>query len=239
MTSAGSLYAGIPVIARDLELVNPSGLGISSPSNITVERVAVRAKGGMVVEGKATARDFSIENTTIGIGLFEGSTLVLDRARLSGGTKGIVATGAAVTVEISNTLVYGTTHTAVELPTAAGSIEFSTIVYAGDDLAQVPHGLSCGSGLTVRSSIVWHRGSDALRPAIGGGCTLASVIAGNHPIPNAMAVDPFFVDEPNRDFHVKSNSPAKDAVDVGPSRDFEGDVRPTGLRFDIGADETP
>jgi hypothetical protein len=239
MTSAGSLSAGIPVTARDLEIVNPDGVGVTSPSSITLERVAVRAKAGMLVEGKATARDISIESTNIGIGLFEGTTLVLDRARVSGGSKGIVATGAAMTVEISNTLVYGTTLTAVELPSAAGSIEFSTIVYAGDDLAQVPHGLSCGSALTVRSSIVWHRGSDALRPAIGGGCALVSVIAGNHPIPNAMAVDPFFVDEPNSDFHLKSNSPAKDVVDVGPSQDFEGGVRPTGLRFDLGADETP
>jgi hypothetical protein len=54
-----------------------------------------------------------------------------------------------------------------------------------------------------------------------------------------MNVDPKFVDAPNRDYHIAPTSPARDAVDTGPSTDFEGDPRPRGAKFDIGADEAP
>lgn len=52
-----------------------------------------------------------------------------------------------------------------------------------------------------------------------------------------MNVDPRFVDSGARDYHLGANSPARDVVDVGPAADFEGDARPIGPRFDLGADE--
>jgi hypothetical protein len=45
------------------------------------------------------------------------------------------------------------------------------------------------------------------------------------------------VNPANNDFHLGPNSPARDAVDAGPTLDFEGDPRPRGDRFDLGADE--
>ena len=54
-----------------------------------------------------------------------------------------------------------------------------------------------------------------------------------------MNVDPRFVDPVVRDYHLSAGSPARDAVNAGPATDFEGDPRPRGSRFDLGADEAP
>lgn len=54
-----------------------------------------------------------------------------------------------------------------------------------------------------------------------------------------MNVDPLFVNPSTADLHLRSDSPARDVVDDGPGVDFEGDPRPQGARFDLGADEAP
>jgi hypothetical protein len=64
-------------------------------------------------------------------------------------------------------------------------------------------------------------------------------IVSNAPAPGITNVDPQCVNRAGGNYHIQSTSPAKDAVDTGPAFDFEGDPRPHGLRFDIGADEAP
>ena len=74
--------------------------------------------------------------------------------------------------------------------------------------------------------------------AVQGGATLVSTIVGPTGVAGASNSDPQFVDRAGHDYHIAPTSPAKDAVDSGPAFDFEGDPRPRGARFDIGADET-
>lgn len=70
----------------------------------------------------------------------------------------------------------------------------------------------------------------------------------DHPSPGTVAfpdmtgwvtgVDPLFVNPAGNDYHIQSTSPAKDAgVDAGVTDDVDGDTRPQGVGFDIGADE--
>ncbi len=52
--------------------------------------------------------------------------------------------------------------------------------------------------------------------------------------------DPAFVDPANGDYHIGAASPAADAgIDSGIPADVDGDPRPAGSGFDIGADERP
>ena len=71
-------------------------------------------------------------------------------------------------------------------------------------------------------------------------CNFSSSIVSNVVAPPGTTnVDPQFVNRAAKDYHLKATSPAKDAVDAGPATDFEGDPRPRGTKFDIGADEAP
>src|SRR5262249_4109257 len=118
----------------------------------------------------------------------------------------------------------------------AGSLDFVTIADTGT-MSTVNAGLTCAAPtFQVRSSIIWTPGSN--RPA-SNACAFSSTIAGPMGVGGAMNTDPRFVSAVANDYHLNANSPAIDAVDVGPELDFEGDPRPRGDRFDLGADEAP
>jgi hypothetical protein len=80
----------------------------------------------------------------------------------------------------------------------------------------------------------------------GGGCVFDyNLVTPTTPLPGTNTIstnttgDPLFVDEANRNFHLKLGSPAIDAADpkVSSGHDFDGVLRPQGKYLDIGAFE--
>jgi hypothetical protein len=237
----GSLFnASMQVTIRDVQLQSPSGtaLAVRSTAQSRVERVRILpGSRGMSVGGPLSVKDVLIEDA-VAFGILMGvdTMLTMDRVVIKGGGKGITAGGYGPIVQISNLLVYGTKDLALDLAYVnGGMITSSTIANSGTDAGTGPRAVSCSSNVTLRSSIVWAPGTTARFPVEG--CNLVSVIAGPTSVPGAANSDPKFVDAAAGDFHIGPSSPARDVVDTGPATDFEGDARPQGARFDIGADE--
>ena len=228
----------VPVVIRHIDLDSHSNtlvVGGVEPSLVE----DVRIHSGFIwlyVQAPVTARDLLVENTAYGINV--GSTqLTLDRAKIFMNENGLRADGAAV-VNGTNLLLYGSRLRAIEWTSGTGgTIAFSTIADSGSGVTAGPRGVACANGMTLKSVIVWVPGADARVPFEN--CNVVNTIAGPSNAAGATNVDPKFVDVASHDYHISSTSVARDAVDEGPGTDFEGDARPRGAKFDIGADEAP
>jgi hypothetical protein len=231
-----SLQVLLSVTVRDLEFFNVGGQGVKLGGNssmVLAERLKVHGgTGGISTNGVATLHDIFIEDATNA--LTAVGPLTIDRLVIRRGVFGI-ATNAAISINISNALIAGTSDRAIDVPLASGTIASSTIADSGMDAGTGARAVNCGTALAVRSSIIWAPGITSRVPIEG--CGITSSIAGPTSVAGAMNVNPQFVAAGSGDYHLAANSPARDAVDTGPSTDFEGDQRPQGARFDIGADE--
>jgi len=195
----------------------------------------VKATGtGILVGANGILSDVEIADADTAI-YIDGSThLSLDRVIIHGGFKAVRAGTAGANVDIKNLLVFDTAGVALDVPGATGTIAFSTIADSANSTS--PSEVNCSNGLMLQASIVWTPQSPTIA-SIAGGCTLSSVIAGPAAVSGAMNMNPMFTDEVHRDYHLAPNSPARDVLDSGPTTDFEGDTRPQGSGYDLGADE--
>jgi hypothetical protein len=234
-TGDGSLFSlAVPTTIRNLNIVFPSGTAIDVIAPSILENLTIDAGYGMRVTGTATMSGVRIKAFYTSVHVT--GTLIADRAVLQGGNAGIIAEDGA-RVDITNMLVSNTSNVGINLVGTTGSMDFISVVDTGSESSVSTAGVYCSfSDVTIKSSILWTPAS--AHPSLAG-CTIATTsIVGPRFVPptNGINVDPRFIPADN-DYHLSMDSPAKDFVDVGPVTDFEGDARPSGVRFDLGADE--
>lgn len=235
-TSGENCFLGfsLPVWIRDMTLTADAiGTAICLfAGQSTLERVETSAGYGVQTAVGATIRQFRQVGGIEAI-LFSGS-LVLDGAVIDGCRTGI-ENGSSASLQVSNALIFGTTARAFALDDAASGTITSTTIATDGSTGTGSRAITCPSTVLLRSSIVWSINSGAQQPIAG--CSVMDVIAGPTVVAGTMNVDPMFVDATHGDYHLGTESPARDAVDTGPPVDFDGDARPQGARYDIGADE--
>jgi uncharacterized repeat protein (TIGR01451 family) len=188
--------------------------------NIFVSKVTVsgntivgNAHGGLnLTESDATVvNNLVADNGEVGIGIARASVHLLHNTVARNG-KGSYS-GVSVFDEVG---IYSTAYLS------------NTILVGHTTGVQVSPGNTATLEATLWGTDAWSNGNDW-----GGGGT---IITGT-PALNYWG-DPAFVDPDNGNYHISASSVARDAgIDAGLAEDADGDPRPMGHGYDLGADE--
>ena len=236
------IAAGAQLVVEGLTTGAAGKEVVISHGDLTLFRVHIDAgsRGVDVRRGTTRILESMIETCRIGV-LVRSATAEIARSWIRGNTDGGIDLADAAST-ITNTLVTGNGSS----QSAIGGVRFGSTralsVFRFNTVANNvattfnPGGINCQNAVTIDSTIVANNGSTQLGFNCVARYTLytGGVVGGDT---NIMGF-PEFVD-PGKDFHLKPQSPARDAAspDAVDPLDFDGDPRPLGERRDIGADE--
>lgn len=227
-TAVVEIQSTADVAIYDVAIRCTTAIGISqlATSTLTVERCKIDGCApGIAYTGPLSVSRSIIENNPGGgISIFSGSPLVS-------------ITNSFIVHNGSTTAAFG----AVSLgtPPAGSRFEFNTVVdNAADSGGAAAGGVSCASGLELRHDIIARNAlgadvNDAIANVAGAcGSTQSYVSADLVPL---KFVAP---DAGLPDYHLTAGSSAIDRpITTSVAVDFDGDPRPIGMGYDIGADE--
>jgi hypothetical protein len=248
----------------DLTIANGlgnTGIGISLPAGNSASLSLLRAivtnntGGGILSTGGTVNISQSTVSGNTGGGVFAtGADVTVLRSRISQNAKGGLSLSGSQ-FDITNTFIVGNggggaTFGGIAIDAigqnapAPHRVDFNTIS-ANLGPAGANLGIACGTvltPLTLSNNIIYMNiVSGAGRQVAGINCTTAYSDVGPDGATGTgnINTDPMFVNAAQSDFHIMATSPAKDTADPGAvlASDVDGDVRPQGLRSDMGADE--
>jgi uncharacterized repeat protein (TIGR01451 family) len=216
------IQSGTPLIAANTILSGTASHGGGIYNNVGSPRLKANIiSSNTAVNGGGFFSDGGIPTTL--------NNVFRDNRAVSGGWGGGLANNISSTVVVQNDVFYHNTAASGGGLVNAGTLLVTNAIIFSNTANTSGGALYNYSGSTVidHSDVVGNTGGDYFTST------------GRITVTNSISVAPLFQDAPSGDFHLQAASPARDAgttlADV--SDDFDGQARPFGPDYDMGADE--
>jgi hypothetical protein len=236
----------------------PSGIGLSLPAGNTASVVLGRVTisnnigGGISSTGGTIAVSLSAINGNAGGGInATGGSVTVSRSSITGNTGSGISLSQSQ-FDITNSIIASNGGPSASVggvrldQTNAGTrrFDFNTVTN-NNGMDGNALGVVCtlvGQPVTFSGNIVYANQVGGTRTQVGGAnCNWSYSDIGPDTTTGTGNInsDPLFVNPAQSNFHIQAGSPAKDKADPAATVnvDLDGDARPQGSGFDMGADE--